>query len=223
MHHNKYYCSTVALILALFFCQQADIYAQHKILPYASFLEEGDIIFEKIPCGSLCDAIIETTPCKPGRMFNHCGIVHKEGASAFVIEAIGKAVKRTTIDDFLKRDTSAYIYIGRLRAKYKSAIKPAVAQAEKYIGTPYDDAFLPGDSALYCSELVWDCYQQNGNPLFSTNPMTFKSPKTNQTYPAWADYYRELHIPIPEGIDGINPCLIANSDVIDLVILGRSE
>ncbi len=185
--------------------------------------KEGDIIFEKIPCGNLCDAIIETTPCKPGLAFNHCGIVHKEGKDVYVIEAIGKAVKQSPIATFLKRDTSSLIYIGRLKPQYAKAIKPAVKKAQDYIGTPYDDTFLPGDSALYCSELVWDSYKQNGTPIFTTQPMTFKSPKTNATYPAWTEYYQSLHQPIPEGVEGINPCLIANSDKVELIVVRRDS
>lgn len=211
------YILFIPVVICLFF--SAPLSAQQHLY---DDLREGDIIFEKIPCGNLCDAIIETTPCKPGLAFNHCGIVHKEHDSVYVIEAIGKAVKQSAISTFLKRDTSSLIYIGRLKVQYRNAIQPAVSTAKKYIGTPYDNAFLPGDSALYCSELIYDSYKQNDTAIFSTQPMTFKSPKTNSTYPAWTEYYNDLHIPIPEGVDGINPCLIANSDKLEMMIFKQN-
>lgn len=187
-----------------------------------SQLAEGDIILQRIPCGNLCQAIIETTPCQENHPYNHCGIVHIKNGQAVVIEAIGKAVKETPIDTFLKREKTGTISIARLKKKYRKAIAPAVVKATAYEGTPYDNVFLPGDNALYCSELVWETYKQpNGQPMFPLQPMTFKSPKTGETYPAWTDYYKDLNQPIPEGQPGINPCAIANAPQVELLQLKR--
>ena len=189
---------------------------------YVEKLKEGDIIFQKLPCGGLCDAIIATTPCKPGLAFNHCGIIHFEGDKPYVIEAIGKAVQQIPVAEFVKRDTERVIYIGRIGWLMTSngymMLRPAIDRAERYIGRPYDDAFLPGDKALYCSELVWECYRNHeGKPLFSLAPMTFKSPNTGATFPAWDAYYKELGVAVPEGVPGINPCAIANSDMVEMM------
>ena len=138
-----------------------------------------------------------------------------------MIEAIGKAVKLTPLNDFTRRDTASILYVGRLKKKYKAAKDDASKKAIAYVGTPYDNAFLPGDSALYCSELVWKSYEQRDTPLFHLQPMTFKSPKTGQTYSAWADYYQSLKRDIPEGIPGINPCAIANDDKITLITIPK--
>lgn len=183
-------------------------------------LQEGDIVFQKIPCGDLCDAIIETTPCMPGRMFNHCGIIHFEKQKAVVIEAIGKQVKETMIDQFLKRDPSPTLFVGRLKENYRNIITTSVQKAASYVGRPYDNKFLPGDTALYCSELVYESYKTNkADRIFSLKPMTFKSPKTNTTYPAWASYYKDISTDIPEGLPGINPCAIANDEKVILIML----
>lgn len=180
-------------------------------------LREGDIVLQKIPCGNLCDAIIETTPCQEGRMFNHCGIVHFDGGLPYVIEAIGKEVKQNPLPDFLKRDSSATLYVARLKPEYASHIEPAIKKAIIYLGTPYDDAFVPGDDALYCSELVYHCYRKGYTPsLFPLSPMTFKS-KSGKTFPAWTEYYSSLKREIPEGLPGTNPCAIANSEVVTLL------
>jgi uncharacterized protein YycO len=192
--------------------------AQTNVIPK---LKEGDIVLQKIPCGGLCDAIIETTPCAPGRMFNHCGIVHYENNQPYVIEAIGKVVQQSPLPDFLKRDSSSILYVARMKPKYASYIETAVKKAIVYVGTPYDDAFLPGDDALYCSELIWKVFKKNDSPnLFDMQPMTFKS-KSGKTFPAWQAYYKDLKMPIPEGKPGINPCAIANSEVIDLIMVSR--
>ena len=209
-------------ILIFLFYSTTIIFCRHAFAQNAPLqtIKEGDIIFQKLPCGSLCDAIITTTPCKPGMAFNHCGIIHYHGTMLYVIEAIGKTVKQTPLAEFEKRDTEKVIYTGRVKPMKEAANQQLTAKtiekALHYIGTPYDDAFLPGDKALYCSELIWECYYDNGGKrLFSLQPMTFKSPATGITFPAWTDYYTEIAQPIPEGIPGINPCAIANSDIIE--------
>lgn len=185
-------------------------------------LKEGDIVLQKIPCGGLCDAIIETTPCAPDRMFNHCGIVHYEGNVAYVIEAIGKKVQQSLLDSFLRREGDAEVlYVARLKQQYASYIEPAVKKAVIYLGTPYDDAFVPGDDALYCSELVYKVFKKDNTPnLFPLEPMTFKS-KSGKTFPAWTAYYKDIKHEIPEGEPGINPCAIANSNKVTLLTIVR--
>ena len=214
---------TLALLLFCTGSYATSVQAQTKD---SKTIREGDIIFQKLPCGGLCDAIIATTPCKPGMAFNHCGIIHFDNQVPYVIEAIGKAVKQTPLAEFEKRDTDKVVYVGRIKSK-AAQVSPlsavnAVVTALQYIGTPYDDAFLPGDKALYCSELVWECYHdKKGQPLFGLQPMTFKSPNTGTTYPAWTSYYKDIGQPIPEGVEGINPCAIANADIIDFMTLKK--
>ncbi len=174
-------------------------------------LQPGDIVFQNLPCGGMCDAIIATTPCQNNRRFNHCGVVIKEGKKLFVVEAIGKAVQKSPLQKFTARDTAHVLFAGRAKASLKER-KRFAQNSLRYVGRPYDDPFLPGDSALYCSELVWEAFSQNGRKLFPQKPMTFK--ENGQTHPAWKAYYEDLKQPIPEGILGINPCAIANSPEI---------
>jgi hypothetical protein len=47
--------------------------------------------------------------------------------------------------------------------------------------------------------------------------MTFKDPSTGKTFPAWVDYYSELHTAIPEGQPGCNPGGISSSDKIEIL------
>ena len=181
--------------------------------------QDGDILFQKLPCGGLCDAIIATTPCAEGRRFNHCGMVKIVDGKSFVIEAIGSQVQQTPLQKFLARDTAATISAGRPHWKNKEEGKQAAIQAATFIGRPYDDAFLPGDTALYCSELVWEVSKRDRKKLFQLEPMTFK--EGGATHPDWVSYYKALGVAPPEGVLGINPCGIANSPELDFFVVGK--
>ncbi len=179
--------------------------------PLPKVLREGDIVFQNLPCGGMCDAIIATTPCANDRRFNHCGILTVDSGKWLVVEAIGKAVQQTPLETFMARDTASRLFVGRAKISGKNR-KEAARKSLSYLGRPYDDPFLPGDSALYCSELVWEIFSQNDKKIFSLQPMTFKS--KGKTHPAWEKYYQALAQPIPEGVLGINPCAIANSEQV---------
>jgi hypothetical protein len=184
-------------------------------------LQDGDILFQKLPCGSLCDAIIATTPCAEDRRFNHCGIVHIVAGKPFVIEAIGSRVQQTPLQKFLARDTAVNISAGRPHWNNKKEGKQAAVQAAKFVGRPYDDAFLPGDTALYCSELVWEVSKRGSKKLFRLEPMTFKT--GGNTHPDWIIYYNNLGVAPPEGVLGINPCGLANSPELDFWQIAKGK
>lgn len=206
---------SLSLLLLSFFVSTAK-----KSKPLSAQLRKGDILFQYIPCGNLCQAIVETTPCQPTHPFNHCGILDKSGQQWMVIEAIGKDVHATPLEKFLLRDTSGQQFVGRVDLS-KASLSAVLKKAESLKGRPYDDNFLPGDSALYCSELVYESFLDRGQHLFSLQPMTFKSPKTKETYPAWTKYYKELGTTIPEGLPGINPCAIANDDRVRVFVVEK--
>lgn len=168
-------------------------------------LKAGDILFQFIPCGPLCDAIVATTPCAEAHPFNHCGIIIGLGDSLLVLEAIGKDVHETPLRDFLRRDTGASVYIGRLKQRNEAEIAANLGRARRLVGRPYDDSYLPGDSALYCSELVYESYYRGNRRMFSTEPMRFSTPD-GKIFPGWARYYQDLGRPVPEGQPGTNPC-----------------
>lgn len=176
-------------------------------------LQQGDLVFQNLTCGELCQAILAVTPCQTGKTFNHCGIVNVTDSGIFVIEAIGTKVQQTPLSVFEHRNANPVAF-ARLRGR-KGASSAAVARALKYLGRPYDDAFLPGDSALYCSELIWECYEERGKKIFELQPMTFKAPGTDSTFAGWQNYYQQLGRPVPEGAPGINPCGIANEPFLE--------
>jgi len=83
---------------------------------------------------------------------------------------------------------------------------------------PYDDEYVYNNGAYYCSELIYDAFMfaNNGTPFFRLFPMTYKQPGTNDYFPAWVEYYKQICKPIPEGQPGCNPGGISVSDTIEI-------
>lgn len=178
----------------------------------------GDLIFQNVHCGPMCDAINEVTKGYKGRSFSHVGIVWVKRDSIFVIEAISKGVSVTPINDFLKR--SHEVVIGRIKRSSPAFLNNVIKESLKYLGKPYDDNFDINNDAYYCSELVYFAFKHaNHNiPFFELHPMTYKSPKTKKCFPVWVDYFKALNIPIPEGKPGINPGGISRSEKLEMYL-----
>ena len=66
-------------------------------------MKTGDILFQDIGCGAVCDAINGSTPGWKGAEINHCGMVFLDGDEWIVAEAISPRVRLTPLDDFLTR------------------------------------------------------------------------------------------------------------------------
>lgn len=187
--------------------------------PFESIkLKAGDLIFQDLDCGPLCDAIEAVTPGYKGHKFSHIGLVYQRNDSIYIIEAMGPGVRMVLLQDFKKRSTHK-LYVGRLKAQYQKLIPGAIKYATTSFGIAYDDDFLYDNKKYYCSELIYDAFMQanGGKPLFTLEPMTFKEPGTNKYFPAWIDYYEKLKEPIPEGKPGINPGGISLSDKITIL------
>lgn len=168
-------------------------------------LDPGDLLFQDLDCGPLCDAIEAVTEGVDGRDFSHVGMVVRNGDGLAVCEAIGAGVHLTSLAQFTAR--SAKVLVGHWPDSLRSLAFRASVEALHLVGTPYDDAFLPGTEKLYCSELVALTFQQanGGAPFFDVPPMTFKDPSTGAFFPAWVEYYAALGQPIPEGVAGCDP------------------
>jgi len=185
-------------------------------------LREGDILFQNLKCGELCEAISEVTHGINGRDFSHCALVVEINDTLKVIEAIGEKVQINSLEDFFSRDEDVASkkgsIVGRLKPEYDSLIGKVVLNAKNLLGQPYDDAFLLDNEKWYCSELIYEAFKiaSNGNEFFPLEPMTFKSPKTQTFFPAWVDYYKSLGLEIPEGKPGTNPGLISRSEKLEI-------
>jgi len=193
--------------------------------PKTETIQEGDLLFQDLNCGELCDAIEAVTEGVNGKDFSHCAMVVKINDTLQVVEAIGDKVQVNSIKNFFARsgDTASIqnITVGRVLEKYQPLVAKAALSAKAHIGEPYDDVFLINNNSWYCSELLYDAFKEanDSKEFFELNPMTFKDPKTNDYFPAWVDYYQQLKTDIPEGRPGINPGLISRSDKIEIVPL----
>lgn len=169
--------------------------------------KNGDLLFINLQCGGMCDAINAVTSGYKKNDFNHMGLVVTENnKDFFVYEAIGKAVVKTPLHQFISY-TKKPIYRGELKRKYRNLIPKVIAFCENQLGIPYDNEFIYGNGKYYCSELIYDAFKNANNkqPFFKLFPMTFKEPQSNNYFPIWIEHFTLLGIEIPEGKPGCNP------------------
>jgi hypothetical protein len=208
-------------IILFGFCCTLAPSCQH--VHHIEILEEGDLLFQNLDCGPLCDAIETVTEGIDGKDFSHCAMVVSINDTLQVVEAIGDKVQINSLKNFFARsgDTASIqnITIARVRQNFRPLIANAANYAKQQIGQPYDNEFLLENGKWYCSELLHEAFKEanNQNDFFGLEPMTFKDPKTNKFFQAWIDYYNKLNLVIPEGQPGINPGLISRSDKIQII------
>jgi hypothetical protein len=186
--------------------------------------EEGDLIFQDLDCGPLCNAIENVTDGFNGADFSHIGLTIKDSTGQIVIlEAIGDKVRTTPLEEFLNRsfdsNDNPKAIVGRIKSEYQKIIPDFIKEAKSYLGKPYDVVYKMDNDSFYCSELIYlaALKANDEKPFFDLNAMTFKNPDTGDFNPAWVEYYKNLNVEIPEGEPGINPGGISLSDKIDIV------
>ena len=187
-------------------------------------LREGDLLFQDLDCGPLCDAIEKVTTGYHGASFSHVGIIAKDNSGKFlVIEALQNGVETTQLQTFLGRSSDANgrpkVLAGRLRNPYRHLIPFALKEAVALKGEPYDEVFAIDNEAYYCSELIYEIFLRanDNHPVFTLQPMTFKDPDTGVTLDVWEKYFSKLGVPIPQGQPGINPGSISCSPVLTII------
>jgi len=187
-------------------------------------LKEGDLLFQDLDCGPICDAIEKVTIGYHGANFSHVGITAKDdNDNLVVIEALSNGVQATQLKDFLNRSFDANhqpkVVVGRLKHPFRHLIPLALKQAAALKGKPYDKEFVINNEVYYCSELIYEIFLRanDNNPVFTLQPMTFKDPDTKTTFPAWQKYFSKLGAPIPESKPGINPGSISRSPALTII------
>lgn len=181
-------------------------------------LQNGDLIFQDMDCGPLCDAIEAVTEGYMGNDFSHMGMVYHKNDSIYIIEAAGSAVRLTSLEKF-SENTKKPMYVGRVKKEYKKLIPLAITFSLQQMGVPYDDEYVYDNGSYYCSELIYDAFMfaNGGKPFFKLYPMTYKQPNTNEFFPAWVAYYKSIGATIPEGLPGCNPGGMSVSDKIEII------
>ena len=181
-------------------------------------LQDGDLIFQDMDCGPLCDAIEAVTEGYMGNDFSHMGMVYHKNDSIYIIEAAGSAVRLTPLKKF-SENTKKPMYVGRVKREYTKLIPLAITFSLQQMGVPYDDEYVYDNGSYYCSELIYDAFMfaNGGKPFFKLYPMTYKQPNTNEFFPAWVAYYKSIGAKIPEGLPGCNPGGMSVSDKIEII------
>ena len=92
-----------------------------------------------------------------------------------------------------------------MRLKDTTGVSESVNRAKAFTGLKYNMAFVPCDTALYCTELVRDSYiSPKGEYIFPEAPMNFCAP--DGTMPVyWEQLFDILGMPVPQGVPGTNP------------------
>lgn len=187
--------------------------------PLSGPLRTGDILFQNLDCGDLCDAIEKVTKSYGGRQLSHIGLVEIIDDNIYVLEAIGDRVQRTRLSKFSSRSNNE-ILVGRIKKRYNDIIPKAITFVIQKLNVPYDDVFLYDNNKYYCSELLYDAFKaaNSDNDFFSLQPMTFKQPGSETYFPVWVEYYKKRNMDIPEGAPGINPGGISMSRKLDVYV-----
>ena len=178
-------------------------------------LHEGDLLF---CCTDEPNAITDVTQGANGMSIDHVAIVHRIGGDEgplFVIEAKKPAVCLTPIDAFCRENP--HVLVGRVEVDvdFRKSIRRCLMQ----VGKPYDDLYLPGDSAIYCSELVQLNYvNSQGDLVFEPVPMSFHD-ATGQVTDYWLEIYAERGLTVPEGASGTNPGELSRRPQVSIVAL----
>ena len=167
----------------------------------AQQLQEGDLLFS---CTQEPNAITDVTSGVAHLSIDHVAVVHRIGGAQgplFVIEAIKPAVCLTPIDTFMCNNPQ--VIVGRVNQAFD--VHNSIRGCLRLVGKPYDDLYLPGDSAVYCSELVQLCFvNHQGDLVFDPVPMSFHD-ATGQVTEYWQEFYQSRGMTVPEGAPGTNP------------------
>lgn len=175
---------------------------------------EGDLLF---CCSDSMNAITAVNDGVENLPIEHVGVVHRVGGNngaLFVIEAIKPEVCLTPIDSFLYENVGV-VLVGRINVDCD--MSASVSRCLAMVGKPYDDLYLPGDSAVYCSELVqMNFVNHEGALIFTSEPLSFHD-ATGCITDYWRDFYAQRGMSVPEGLPGSHPGTLSRSPQITII------
>ncbi len=174
-----------------------------------AFLKPGNLLFFSDTSG-MSGAVRKSTG-----QYSHVAIVESVGDTVWIIDATPQhGVARRPFfhnPDEQLPFPDVYQFDGNIR------INSVLDNARSFIGQPYDNAFLPNNKALYCSELIYECFlrdtRKGDRHLFKAKPMNWRD--ANGNIPEyWVAHFKELNMPIPEGVPGTNPTDLSRSPLL---------
>ncbi len=188
-------------------------------VPEPGKLRPGDLVFQKLDCGDLCEAIIRATAVQGVPEVSHVAVVEEiRGKEVILIEAYNNGVARIPLEEFSRRTAPGKnrVIVGRLKPPHDALIPFFLHEVRARIGKPYDPFFLPENGSYYCSELISDAFLSLGSSIFPRQPMSFGKPGTTE-FAIWENYYKKAGMRIPQGEPGTNPIQILASPFLEIL------
>ena len=115
-------------------------------------LEDGDLVFQTSTFDQFSAVLVATL-----HPFTHMGMIKKTASGIVVVEAAGR-VGETPLAAWIARGLWGRIAVFRYGGLTNAQAQGVLTAAKAYYGKPYDWFFLPGDDALYCSELPYKVF-----------------------------------------------------------------
>lgn len=116
-------------------------------------LNQGDIVFQTSKSSQSKYIALATNSA-----YTHCGVIVKVKNKDYVLEA-SKTVQLTPLNKWIAKGRS-----GKYKVR-KCTIRNFKVNVSKYLNKPYDTQFKWSDAKMYCSELVYKLYLDNGITL----------------------------------------------------------
>lgn len=172
-------------------------------------LRPGDLLFFRDTTG-MGSAVRESTG-----EYTHVALVESVDDTVWIIDATQRyGVSRRPLTR--KYGSSDFPNVYRFKSGCFS-IDSVLARARSFIGQPYDNAFLPDNGELYCSELVYEVFlndcSDKGKHLIEAKPMNWRD-KDGNLPQYWQEHFKKLGMPVPEGVPGTNPTDMSRSPML---------
>ena len=191
----------LAMCIVALCCACTSVQQQETIPQSLAMLRSGDLLFVSDLEG-MGSAVQQSTG-----NYTHVAMVERDGDSLYIIDA-------TPSLGVARRQPGALgcFDIYRLDVPFDTAA--VLARAHALLGRSYDDAFLPGNDAYYCSELIYECFLDSaGQHLFEAKPMNWRDAK-GRLPRYWRKHFKRLGMSVPEGVDGTNPTDMSRSPLL---------
>ena len=184
-------------------------------------LRIGDLLFQDLDCGVLCDTQEQISPGWHDWECTHVGMVVQGGMGAtMVVEAFAEGVHVVPLSEFLSRRLDVHgrpkVFVGRMVEEEAWRVPVASAWMMDRLGKLYDPYFNLQNDAYYSAELVADAFNMLGL-LFPTVDLSFKNGRSGQVFPAWSSYFGALEMSVPEGSPGFTVGALSQSLAVKIV------
>lgn len=171
-------------------------------------IKPGDLLFVAIPADYDPDPQATAAGQNPALLFIHAAILDVDTTGIWIIDAtIKHGIDRHPLDtflrDFMLKDGSLPT-LEVYRLKDQAHIQSYLENTKKYLGEQYDVDFQQDNGKHYCTELIYDSYQQGEDHIFTSGPIDFRNSKGE--FPVyWQFLFNLISTPIPQGNEGTLP------------------